>query len=120
MGNSALQAAAFYRDVARQGFLYTIRDEGGYPAPLRGDGRRAQPFWSSETRIARVARACPEYAAFAPERVPWDHFVEVRVPDLEKDGVLIGVNWSGPTASGYDLEPREVVANVESYLREAP
>jgi hypothetical protein len=34
------------------------------------------------------------------------------VPDLKRDGYLVGLNWSGAHALGYDLEPDDVVANV--------
>ncbi len=115
MGQSASQAAAFYRDVARQGFLFTIRDDGGYPAPLKSSGRRAQPFWSSESRVKRVAKVCPAYAPFSLEKVTWAEFLETWVPFLEDSGTLVGVNWSGKSATGYDLEPRDVVANVEHH-----
>jgi hypothetical protein len=38
---------------------------------------------------------------------------------LERDGVLVGVNWSGARATGYDVKPSEVVANVNAVRRTA-
>ena len=119
MGQSASQAAAFYKDVARHGRLFTVYDDGGYPAPLKSDGRRSQPFWSSESRIRRLAKACPAYAPFQIEELSWAAFKEELVPSLEKANLLVGLNWSGKGATGYDLEPRDVIANVEHYMTAA-
>ena len=30
------------------------------------------------------------------------------MPGLERDGLLIGVNWTGPRFTGYDVEPEHV------------
>ena len=43
MSQAASQAAAFYRDVAETGRVWTIRDAGGFPAPVGGSGQRSQP-----------------------------------------------------------------------------
>lgn len=48
MSQSAAQAAAFFTEVSRTGRLWTVRDAGGYPAPMNSQRQRAQPFWSSE------------------------------------------------------------------------
>jgi len=44
MSASASQAAAFYREVAKEKKLWTVEDSIGYPAPKGSDGVRAQPF----------------------------------------------------------------------------
>ena len=46
--------------------------------------------------------------------IEWTTFCERWVPGLEKDGLLVGVNWSGDRATGFDVKPRDVVANVEA------
>jgi hypothetical protein len=35
---------------------------------------------------------------------------------MKKDGLLVGVNWSGARATGYDIEPSEVRRRVEYEL----
>lgn len=37
-------------------------------------------------------------------------------PGLEKDGLAVGVTWSGDRATGYDLKPAEVRARLSSTL----
>lgn len=116
MGQSASQAHAFYRDVARNRVLWTCRDDGGFPQPKTSFGGRAQPFWSSLSRVQRIIKKVPAYGIFVPFELTWDEFTTQWVPDLKEWGVKVGVNWSGKGAVGYDIEPDDVVANVHHYI----
>jgi hypothetical protein len=49
-----------------------------------------------------------------PEEIPWETFCAAWVPGLTRDGLLVGVNWSGKRATGYDMEPEELQRNVEA------
>jgi hypothetical protein len=31
---------------------------------------------------------------------------------MEKDGLVVGLNWSGKRATGYDIGPAEVLARI--------
>ena len=117
MGQSASQAAAFYRDVASGGRLWTIEDDGGVPAPLTSSGQRAMPVWSSLSRVQRIIATVPAYAGFRPLEVSWQDFCTSWVPDLTRDQFLVGVNWSGARATGYALSPEDVVTNVEHRIK---
>jgi hypothetical protein len=112
VGQSASQAAAFCRDVASAGAVWTIRDAGGFPAPKNSEGRRAQPFWSSRSRAERIIATVPAYSGFSVVEIAWTEFAERWIPGLARDRILVGVNWSGARATGYDVEPEEVLANV--------
>lgn len=114
MSQAASQAAAFYRQSVENDAVWTVRDEGGYPAPENREGRRAQPFWSSRTRVERIIETVPAYSGFEPEEIPLADFLDNWLPDLERDGLLIGVNWSGPSARGYDVEARDVAQAVRA------
>lgn len=114
MSNAATQAAAFYREVALTGLVWTIKDSGGFPAPTTADGNRAMPFWSSELRTRRVIVGVAAYHGFDPVPIDWVTFCERWIPGLENDGFLVGVNWSGHSATGYDVKPSELRRNVEA------
>jgi hypothetical protein len=105
MSQAASQAAAFYRDAVENDAVWTIRDEGGFPAPMNRDGRRAQPFWSSRPRAERIIKTLEAYKGFEPVEVRLQDFLETWIPRLAGDDVLVGVNWSGSRATGYDVEP---------------
>jgi len=113
MSQAASQAWAFYREVAKNRVVWTVRDEGGFPAPNTQEGR-AQPFWSSLSRVQRIIKTVPAYGGFQPHEISWAEFCERWVPGLTKDGIRVGVNWSGPRAVGYDIEPHLVQQYVET------
>ena len=118
MGQSASQAHAFYRDVAKTKTVWTIKDAGGYPAPVTSSGKRSQPFWSTRSRIERIKKAAPDYAEFEPVEISWDDFRDNWLTKLEQDGLLVGVNWSGKNVTGYDLDPPWVRSAVEACIVE--
>jgi hypothetical protein len=51
----------FYRDVASHRVVWTIRDAGGIRRQVAG-GRRAQPFWSTRSRVEKIVKTVPAYA----------------------------------------------------------
>lgn len=115
MGQSASQAAAFYKEVGINRKLWTCKDSGGNPAPKTSSGKRAMPFWSSLSRVQKIIKTMPAYSVFEPQELTWEEFKEKWAPDLTNNNLLIGVNWSGKEATGYDLEPKDVVSHVDYY-----
>jgi len=116
MTQAGSQAWAFYRDVAKNRKVWTIRDDGGFPAPKNGEDKRAQPFWSSRSRVQRIIETVPDYASFVPYEISWADFCQNWVPGLIQDGLLVGVNWSGSTALGFDMNPKQVQDSVEAEM----
>jgi hypothetical protein len=111
---SAAQAAAFFREVVRDGVVWTMRDSGGLPAPMTRDGQRAIPFWSRKSRVLRVIESVPVYAGFEPEQISLEEWRTEWLAGLRRDNMLAGVNWSGPEAAGMDLEPSVVLTRLEA------
>jgi len=116
MSNAATQANEFYKQVAATGIVWTIRDDAGIPVP-ESDGAKAMPFWSSQSRAELIIQEVPDYHGFTPMEISWQDFKDKWAPGLTRDGLLAGVNWSGSTASGYDMYPAELVKNVETAIR---
>ena len=54
------------------------------------------------------------YKGFEPYEIKWTEFVAEWIPVLLRDGLLAGVNWSGPYAKGYDIEPDRLRNSVEA------
>ena len=109
MSVAAAQAASFYAEAIEGAAVWTIRDDGGFPAPKNGAGKRAMPFWSKESRALRIIKNVPAYAEFETFRIELSEFTEGWLPGLDRDGLQIGLNWSGGRAIGYDVEPNEVL-----------
>ena len=112
MSTSAAQAAAFYTEAVREGSVWGVRDDGGFPSPMTPAGYRAMPFWSLRTRAERVIGSVPAYREFFPVEVPLEAFRSRWLPGLERDGLRVGLNWSGEDATGYDLTAPEVEQNL--------
>jgi hypothetical protein len=113
MSIAAAHAHEFYKQVAKNNKVWTVRDEGGFPAPKNSEGIRVQPFWSSLSRVAKVIKNVPAYNGFEPYEIDWESFRDKWLPGLKKDGLLIGVNWSGEKAMGYDLDSDSVKKAIE-------
>jgi hypothetical protein len=116
MSQASSQAWAFYREVAKTRVVWTVRDDGGFPAPKTSSGKRAQPFWSSRSRVEKIIGSVPAYSGFKAHEVSWDDFCSKWVPGLAKDGLLMGINWSGKRAVGYDMEPERLMECVQAVI----
>jgi len=113
MTQAASQAAAFFRDVARTGHLWTVTDARGMPT-----SKDVMPFWSSQSRVKRIIARVPAYAGFEPCELMLADFLEQWLPDLERDSIRVGANWSGTRAVGYDYLPHEVRQRLEWELQQ--
>jgi hypothetical protein len=123
MSLSGAHKAAFRREVAQGGQVYTIRDPEGYPAPTLDDGRRAVPFWSKPTRAQLIVEHVTAYSGFEVVPIPVDDWLSGWMANLEHDDMLVGLNWAGAKARGYDLTPGQVLrwfAEIESPVGAAP
>jgi hypothetical protein len=110
MSTSSAQAAAFYREVIREGAVWGVRDDGGFPAPLNSEGDRVMPFWSLQSRAEKVIQNVPAYGGFTAVRIPLAEWRDQWLPGMSTDRVRAGINWSGDRATGYDVLPAEVEA----------
>lgn len=68
------------------------------------------PFRSSRERVERVISNVAAYRGFEPFEIDLAAFMSRWLPGLARDGLMVGVNWSGNRATGYDVEPNGVLA----------
>jgi len=115
MGQSASQSAIFYKEVEISKKVWTIKDSGGYPAPKNSGGIRSMPFWSSESKAKLIVENVEAYKDFEPIEINFKEFSNL-LESIKKDKQLVGLNWSGKNAIGYDLEP-EVLINWANTLK---
>jgi hypothetical protein len=111
VSTSAAHADAFYREVIEHGTVWSIKDSDGFPAPQTSDGR-SMPFWSLKSRAERVVGNVPAYSDFEVVPIPLVEWRERWLPDLGRDGVRAGLNWSGTSATGYDVDPEVAERNL--------
>ncbi|MEU1720358.1 DUF2750 domain-containing protein [Nonomuraea sp. NPDC005692] len=114
MSQSGAQAAAFFRDVASHRTVWTVQDESGCPAPMTPSGRRSMPFWSSRSQAEKIIRTAPAYAAMEPREIDVDDWMCEWLPHLKRDGLLVGINWSGARVVGWDFEVDHAISRLEA------
>jgi hypothetical protein len=108
MSLSAAHAAAFRREVPGEGRVWSVRDAMGHPAPKDPSGHRAMPFWSKPSRAEHVIGAVAAFRSFDVVEIPVGTWLDDWLPGLQRDGLLVGVNWAGARATGFDLPPTRV------------
>ncbi|MEZ9236116.1 DUF2750 domain-containing protein [Shewanella sp. 10N.286.52.A9] len=114
MGQSSSQASVFYSEVIKSGIVWGIKDAQGFPAPLNSEGKRAMPFWSSESRAELIIKNSENYSLFKPVAIPFKDFYEKWIDGLNRDGLLVGINWSGKNATGFDISPVDLKSNLDA------
>lgn len=69
------------------------------------------PFWSSRSRLEAIQRRLKKYQKW---QITEFHFVEFwsRLDQLEREGIQIGVNWSGPKLVGYNVSVPDLRAGL--------
>ncbi|MEU1276128.1 DUF2750 domain-containing protein [Streptomyces sp. NPDC005799] len=107
MSQSGSQAAAFFRDVRQSRVVWLVRGDEGSPTHLSADGARSLPFWSTSARARRAAKIWGH--GLRVGSMPLDTWCEHVLPDAARDGLLIGVNWSGPRLVGWSFTSGEVL-----------
>jgi hypothetical protein len=112
MSVSAVHADAFASEAHAAKAVWAIRDANGFPTSTNASGETAMPFWSKESRARRVIEGVDAYRDFEPVRLELEVFVGHWLPGLERDGLLVGLNWSGKRATGYDMLAEDVRARL--------
>jgi hypothetical protein len=123
MSLSGAHKAAFRREATQEGRVFSIRDAQGFPAPVDDGGRRAVPFWSKPTRAQLIVKHVDAYRGFEVVPITVDEWLSSWLVHLEHDGMLVGLNWSGGRATGYDMTPGQVLswfAELETAVLEKP
>ncbi len=117
MSVSSAQADAFYQEMVEHSTVWAVRDTDGFPAPTSAEGR-AMPFWSLKSRAERIVAAVPAYSGFEVVDLPLQEWRVRWLPGLQRDGIRVGLNWSGDSATGFDLLADDVERNFTA--RESP
>lgn len=112
MSIAAPQATAFFDEIVAHGEVWAIRDDDGFPAPRAANGERAMPFWSLESRARKIIDHVDAYKGFEPFRLTLEEFETNWLEGMGKDGLLVGLNWAGERAVGYDMAPGDVRAGI--------
>ena len=101
---SETDVAAFSREVARTGVVWTLkRRDAPAETPDDLEGRGVQPFWSSRERVQELTHAIPQWQGFEPQELALAEWEARWLPAMLAHGVQVGPNWSGPRAEGTEV-----------------
>jgi len=108
--------ARFCAEVVSKQRVYTFTDvEELLIYPIRGG--EVVPFWSSHSRLLRIANAHPKYARHSISQYTMPEFDKWLI-QLQDENLLVGVNWAGPRLVGFNVTVEELRASMQS--RSAP
>ena len=103
----------FIKRVADWEEVWTLSDSEGFAAAGDGDGNEAIPVWPHE----RYAAACAveQWAAFRPEAIPLDEWMDDWIPGLIEDSRVVAVfpNREGKSAI---VTPDRLRSDLQSEL----
>ena len=114
MSIAAAQYDKFREQVATEERVFTFTDGADllvYPAR---DGNTV-PFWSSQARLVTIQKRLPKYRAYTVTELSLTDFFR-RLDRLERDGFLVGVNWSGAALVGYNVPAADLRAALAWWL----
>lgn len=72
------------------------------------------PFWSLSSRAERVISTVEAYCGFETVAIPLSEWRFRWLPGLERDGLNVGLNWSGARVTGCDVEPRAALNSLNA------
>ncbi|MCZ4612454.1 DUF2750 domain-containing protein [Streptomyces sp. Lzd4kr] len=112
ISQSGSQAAAFFRDVCQSSVVWLVRDDNGSRTHLSADGTRSLPFSSTSPRAQRAAKIWGHGLRFESMRL--DTCCDRVLLDAARDGLVIGVNWSGARLVGWSFTPDDVLNRLSA------
>jgi hypothetical protein len=115
MSVAAMQARKFYEQVVAEGQAFTFCAEGDLVVYPVGENE-VVPFWSSRARLLTIQESHPKYRAYLIDETPLAEFRDAILLRLQAQGILVGVNWSGPRLTGYNLPVADLRRNLDYWI----
>jgi hypothetical protein len=113
MSQSSAQYHAFIKELLENKKVWILKDEQGFLSSTNLSGETAIPFWSLKSRAEKVITTVPAYSKFQPHEINLEDFLNKWLTGLEKDGLHVGVNWSGKREKGYDVKPNQIAERIK-------
>jgi Protein of unknown function (DUF2750) len=115
MSVAAMQARKFYEQAVTGGRVFTFSAEGNLLVYPVGENE-VVPFWSSRSRLLAIQKSHPKYRAYRLDETLLPEFCDEILITLEAQRVLVGVNWSGPRLTGYNLPVADLRRNLDYWI----
>ena len=118
MSIAAAQHDKFMTQVAQERRVFSFTDQGQLLIYPTGRGN-VIPFWSSRSRLVAIQKRSAKYRQWTITELSLEEF-RTRLAQLEREQLLVGVNWSGSELTGYNVPVSQLRASLDhALLREA-
>jgi uncharacterized protein DUF2750 len=112
--SAGAQAHAFYREVARTGDVWSLGDGQSMFVVFSESGARVFPHWSLRRRAQRIVDTVPGVASCKVLGSSSSNFLDNWAAILERDGILVGINWAGSNANGFEMPVKMLASQIEA------
>ena len=79
--------------------------DNGKPTSVAGEFNGVVPLWSNEEDARAAISDHPGFASCTVIAVDIAELRRLWLPELDLEGELVGLNWSGETLAGHDIKP---------------
>ena len=93
---------------------WSAPEAGRLPGPVERWRTACAPVLVASEQCRSCRERAPAYTGFTPTQMPLETFRSRWLPGMARDGLHVGLKWSGDRATGFDLDPTNVEANLAS------
>jgi hypothetical protein len=114
MSTSGAQYDKFREQVVTEERAFSFTDGGEllvYPI----QAGETVPFWSSRSRLETIQKRLPKNRQWQITEFSLAEFWR-RLDQLEREGVQVGVNWSGTQLTGHNVSVRDLRAGLKYWI----
>lgn len=101
----------FLEDAVDSGIVWAVVTEEGEDGDFalcdseEKPGTDVMPFFSQQKYVEAVCTG--EWSGYAAQPIELDDFIDNWLPGMQKDGLLVGVNWNAEL-EGLEVEPLDL------------
>ena len=110
----------FYREVEEANSVWALRKDEGAVRFLDDDNSQVMPLWSTRERVVSFIANREDSEGCFPLEIPLHLFLRVWLPDLERNKINIGVNWSRKTNIGCEASAKELIDKFNPGFFDSP
>ena len=110
----------FYKEVVEANSVWALRKDEGAVRFLDDDNSQVMPLWSTRERVVSFIANREDFEGCFPLEIPLHLFLRVWLPDLERNKINIGVNWSRKTNIGCEASAKEIINKFNAGLFDFP
>lgn len=113
MSTSSINYSVFSKEIVDIGKIYTLKDKQGFCAVRNSENKIVQPFFSKPSLPEKIIKTNDKYKSFLVHELLIADFIDKWLPGLQKDKILLGINWASKTITGYDVNPSDIYLLIE-------